>query len=96
MKMFNRRILEKIDECNEHIRILELAQSRNEQAMIETAIKIQDLLARKPDYLSAEEKARIADLEVKLSKLWTLLTTQTPARKEDKLNIAGQALRRKM
>ena len=57
--------------------------------MLETSEKVRDLLARKPDYLSAEEKERITDLEVKMKKLWDLLTEKTPAGK-DKLTKFGK------
>lgn len=57
---------------------------------------IEDLLSKmsllygvKPESLSAEEKGRLADLEVKMAKLWALLIEYTPNNKE-KLSKFGK------
>jgi len=51
--------------------------------------KIDNLMFNKPNGLSVEENKRLADLEVKMSKLWTMLVEQTPTGKE-KLNKFGR------
>lgn len=59
------------------------------ERIIELDLKYQKLLETKPDYLSAEEKSRLADLEVKMAKLWSMLVETTPAGKE-KLSKFGR------
>jgi len=90
IKMFwDTKALKEIDEINRKIDLLEKAKEINDEKMTETALKIERLLATKPDTLSTEEKARLADLEVKMAKLWGLLVETTPLGK-DKLSKYGK------
>lgn len=83
------KALKELDETNKHIEFLEKIQNEHDKKMFEIAQKIEMLINNKPQYLSAEEKERIADLEVKLKKLWELLTEKTPNNK-DKLSRVGR------
>ena len=89
MVFWETKTLKELDEINRRLNMLEIAKQRNDDKMIETALKIENLLKSKPDYLSAEEKQRLADLEVKMAKLWTLLIETTPLGKE-KLSKFGK------
>jgi hypothetical protein len=78
-------------ETKNEITIQELEKSilEHKNRMQEITQKIDLLIATKPDHLTVEEKARIADLEVKMAKLWSLLVEQTPLGK-DKLSKFGR------
>lgn len=84
----NKALIE-IDEANEHIKFLEKIQKVHEEKLLKLTHEIDLLIARKPEYLSAEEKGRLADLEVKMAKLWGLLIETTPLGKE-KLSKFGR------
>ena len=83
------KTLKELDDINQHIEFLEKIQKIHEDKMVKIAHDIDLLIARKPDYLSAEEKSRLADLEVKMAKLWSLLVETTPLGKE-KLSKIGR------
>lgn len=83
------KALKEIDDINAHIDFLKKIQNEHDKKMIELIHNIDLLMARKPDYLSNEEKARLADLEVKMAKLWGLLIETTPLGKE-KLSKFGR------
>jgi len=74
--MFNNRDLQAITEALDG------------QTVALNAIKDAIVLQQKPTY-SDDLGARVADLEVKMSKLWNLLTAQTP-NGEDKLSKFGK------
>lgn len=74
---------------NEDIKELRAEIADHKNQIRETIHKIDLILATKPDVLTAEEKARLADLEVKMAKLWGLLVETTPLGK-DKLSKFGK------
>lgn len=51
--------------------------------------KIEALQLARPDHMTKEQEARLADLEVKMVKLWGLLVTSTP-NGQDKLTKHGR------
>ena len=78
-----------INENRDDIEKLREYSIEHDKRMEKLAHDIDLLIARKPDYLSVEEKARLADLEVKMAKLWALLVETTPLGK-DKLSKIGR------
>ena len=76
-------------ELDMRIKVLEQLQELHNEEIKKTISKIDIILATKPDYLSIEEKTRLADLEIKMTKLWSILLEQTPTGK-DKLSKVGR------
>jgi len=73
-----RKITELEDDLEEHEK--KISQLLEKMALIYGA---------KPECLTKEEKERLADLEVKMAKLWSLLIEQTPNGR-DKLSKFGR------
>lgn len=83
------KALKEIDEINKKIEYLEKIKVIHDEKMTDLAFKIQLFLEKKPEGLTPEEKGRLAELEVKMAKLWSLLTETTPNGRE-KLSKLGR------
>ncbi len=78
--------MENIDEninlIKKHLDILTGESVSNRVAIEKTIEKIDVLLATKPNTVTPSEEKRLADLEVRMAKLWAILLEETPTGKE--------------
>lgn len=73
---------DKWKEKDEVIDSLILTLDSHNERINEIISKIDFLLVSKPENLTKDEQSRLADLEVKMAKLWAILLETTPNGKE--------------
>lgn len=62
----------------------------NDLQIISEIKEIKEALAKKPDKLEKDAYERLADLEVKMAKLWSMLTEVNPITNKEKLSKFGR------
>lgn len=84
---------DRIELIEKHTDALTAEIVNNNLRIEETIKKIDMLLVTKPEIITPSEEKRLADLEVRMAKLWSVLLEETPSRKEPKITKFGKGFK---